>query len=201
MQTAPQTDYVALLKDTLGLLTKPENLVPLLVDALLVTVVGSCTLGLLFPPLVHGYTAMTLKVVRGQPVKAGDSFQGMQQFGAAFVLGLLMFLGFVVGSLAAGVGALVAAFVFTYAYCVQVERPGVGAVDAIKASFALARDHVLDTLVVWGIGLGLGTVLSATVVGPVLVYAFTALLTSVLYTRYTTALPASSAPAAPWPAA
>ena len=74
MQYDP-TDHVATLKDTFQRFTSTENLVPLLVDALIVTTLGACTLGVMLPPLMLGYTAMCLRIMRGEKVSVGESFQ------------------------------------------------------------------------------------------------------------------------------
>lgn len=183
MQTDPN-DHVETLKHTFARFTQMENLVPLLVDGLIVTALGACTLGLLFPPLMLGYTAMSLRVLRGETVAVGDSFQGMQRFGAAMMLGLLMLVAALLGSLALGVGALVAGFCLSYAFCVQSDRPELGAMDIASESFRLVREHVAETSVLWLVALGLGSVLSFTFVGGVAVFAYSTLLTAVLYRRF-----------------
>ena len=183
MQTDP-TDHVATLKDTFERFSRTENLVPLLVDALLVTTLGACTLGVLLPPLMLGYTAMCLRIMRGEAVSVGESFKGIERFGASLVLGLLLLAAALVGSLAMGVGALVAGFFLTYVFCVQYDRPELGAVDIAKESFRLVRDHLAETAVLWAVALGIGSLLAATVVGSVAVFAFSTLLTALLYTRF-----------------
>ena len=183
MQTDP-TDHVATLKDTFERFSRTENLVPLLVDALLVTTLGACTLGVLLPPLMLGYTAMCLRIMRGEAVSVGESFKGIERFGASLVLGLLLLAAALVGSLAMGVGALVAGFFLTYVFCVQYDRPELGAVDIAKESFRLVRDHLAETAVLWAVALGIGSLLAATVVGSVAVFAVSTLLTALLYTRF-----------------
>ncbi len=184
MQTDPN-DHVATLKHTFASFTRSENLIPLLVDALIVTTVGACTFGILLPPLMLGYSAMCLRALRGQPISVGDSFQGMQRFGASLMLGLLMLVATMLGSLALGVGALIASFCLSYAFVVQADRPELGAFDIATESFRLVREHLVETAVLWAVGLALGAVLSATVVGGIAVFAYCTLLTAVLYQRFT----------------
>ncbi len=184
MQTDPN-DHVATLKHTFSSFTRSENLIPLLVDALIVTTVGACTAGILFPPLMLGYSAMCLRALRGQPISVGESFQGMQRFGASLMLGLLMLVATMIGGLALGVGALIASFCLSYAFCVQSDRPELGAVDIATESFRLVREHLVETAVLWAVGLVLGSLLSATVVGGIAVFAYCSLLTAVLYQRFT----------------
>lgn len=184
MQTDPN-DHVATLKDAFQRFTRTEHLLPLLVDALLVTALGACTLGVMLPPLMLGYTAMCLRVMRGEPVAVGDSFRGMERFGASLALGVLFLVAMLVGGLALGVGSLVAAFCLSYAFCVLSDRPDLGVIDIAKESFRLVREHLVETAVLWAVGLGLGTLLAATVVGSVVAFAFSSLLTALLYTRFT----------------
>jgi len=183
MQTDP-TDHVATLKDTFARFTHTDNLIPLLVDALIVTALGACTFGVMLPPLMLGYTAMCLRIMRGEKVSIGESFQGMERFGASLVLGLLVLGAALLGSLALGVGALVAGFFLSYVFCVQYDRPELGPVDIARESFRLVKDHLAETAVLWVIGAGLGTLLAATLVGSIAVFAFSSLLTAVLYTRF-----------------
>lgn len=184
MHTDPN-DHVATLKHTFTSFSRMENLVPLLVDALIVTALGACTFGILLPPLMLGYSAMCLRALRGQPISVGESFQGMQRFAASLVLGLLVFAATLVGGIALGVGALVASFCLSYVFMVQADRPELGAVAIATESFRLVRDHLVETGVLWLVGFVLGTVLSATVVGGVAVFAYCTLLTAVLYQRFT----------------
>lgn len=183
MQYDP-TDHVATLKDTFQRFTSSENLVPLLVDALIVTTLGACTLGVMLPPLMLGYTAMCMRIMRGEKVSVGESFQGMERFGASLVLGLLVLGAAALGSLALGVGAVVAGFFLSYVFCVQYDRPELGAVDIAKESFRLVKEHLVETAVLWAVGVGVGSLLAATLVGSIAVFAFSTLLTALLYTRF-----------------
>ena len=99
MNTTSNTDYAALLKDTFALATKGENLVPLLVDAVIVTVLGTCTMGICLPALMFGYTRMAHRVVQGEKIAVGDSFQGFQHFVPSLLLGVILAVGFTVVNL------------------------------------------------------------------------------------------------------
>lgn len=183
MQTDP-TDHVATLKETFQRFTQTENLIPLLVDALVVTTLGACTLGVMLPPLMLGYTAMCLRIMRGERVNIGESFQGLERFGAALMLGLLLLAAALVGAIALGVGSIVAGFFLSYVFCVQYDRPELGPVDIARESFRLVREHLVETVVLWVVGAGLGSLLSPTLVGSIAVFAFSTLLSALLYTRF-----------------
>ena len=98
-------------------------------------------------------------------------------------LGLLVLGAVLVGALAVGLGSLVAGFVLSFVFFVQADRPELGAFDVATESFRIVRANLLPTLVIWGVGAGLGTLLSATVVGGVAVFAYTSLLTALTYQR------------------
>jgi len=184
MHTDPN-DHVATLKHTFASFSRSENLIPLLVDALIVTTVGACTFGILLPALMLGYSAMCLRALRGQPISVGDSFQGMQRFGASLVLGLLVLAATLVGGLAAIVGSLVVSFFLSYVFFVQADRPELGAIAIATESFRLVREHLVETAVLWAVGLVLGSLLAVTAVGSIAVFAYCTLLTALLYQRFT----------------
>ncbi|MBI5516666.1 MAG: hypothetical protein HY909_22975 [Deltaproteobacteria bacterium] len=182
--TEAQTDYAAALKDAFGISTRSENLLPLLVDAAIVIVGGVCTLGVLAGPLAVGYNAMAVRASRGQPIAVGDSLKGLSQLGTALVAGLLVFLAAVVLGCTV-VGAPAVAFFASWVFVILAERPGTSAVDAIKASVQLALAHPVDTAVLAVVCWGLGSIASPTFLGSVAVYAFSAVLTAILYQRFT----------------
>lgn len=178
------TDYGALLRDALSASTKTANLAPLLVDALIVVTVGTCTLGIALPPLLRGYTAMCLRIARGEKAEVGESMKGFEHFGASLVIGLLVFALAVVMSLVPVIGTTAALILGTWVWCLHVDRPSAGAVDTLKGSIELVRAHPVDTLVLWLVAGGLGLVLSATVIGSVAALAYGAMLTALMYRRW-----------------
>lgn len=178
------TDYGALLRDALTASTKTDNLIPLLVDGLLVITLGACSLGLALPPLMRGYTAMALRIARGETVAMGDSLKGFDHLGSSLVIGLLVVALAVVLSILPFIGTTAGLVLGTWVWCVHVDRPAMGAVDTLKASFDLVRAHLVETLVVWGVGLALGALLTVTVVGPVAALAYTTVVSALLYRRW-----------------
>jgi len=178
------TDPMSTLKTTWERSTRGEALVPLLVDGLLVTLGSALSLGILLPPLLLGYTSMSLRVARGEPVAMGDSFAGLKRFVDAWVIGLVCLVLIALGSVALGIGALVASFLLTYTLCVASDAPGLGVIEVVKRSCTMAWAQWPDTLVLWGVNLVLGMVLSATVVGSVVALAFGWVMTAVIYLRH-----------------
>ena len=178
------TDYGALLRDALTASTKTDNLVPRLVDGLLVITLGACSLGIALPSLLRGYTAMALRIARGETVAMGDSLKGFDHFASSLVIGLLVLVLAVVLSILPFIGTTAGFVLGTWVWCLHVDNPERGAVDTLKASFELVRAHLVETLVVWGVGLALGTLLTVTVVGPVAALAYTTVVTALLYRRW-----------------
>ncbi len=178
------TDYGALVRDAFTASIKTDNLAPLLVDGLIVITLGACSLGVAFPPLMRGYTAMTLRIARGEAVAIGDSLKGFEHFARSLVIGLLVLAVSLGLSLLPLVGTAAGLILGTWVWCIHVDRPELGALENFKASVALVREHLVDTLVLWAVGAGLGLVLSATVIGSVAALAYGAMLTALMYRRW-----------------
>ena len=87
--------------------------------------------------------------------------------------------------LAYGRGAWMLAVLYAmwWCFCVSVERPELGPVDVVKAAFAATRAHPIDTLLIAAIGLGVTSLLGATMLGAVPAFAFTGMLTAVAWRR------------------
>lgn len=183
MQQPGASDLPTLLKESVDISVRTDNLVPLLVDALIVISVGFCSFGFLLPPLLHGYTTMCLRAVRGEKIGVGESFRGIERFVPTLTLGLLLVGLLLAGTLLPIVGNLAVLLVVWWAFCASVERPELGPLDAVKASFAFTRAYPLETLVVAAIGVGLNALLAATAIGAVVTTAFSAVLTAVVWSR------------------
>lgn len=175
------TDYGGLLKNTWEICIQKDNLIVLLVGGL-VTAFGSMfTLGVLSGPLTLGFVQTCHKAARGESVEMGDLWNGFSRFGASFVLSVLMLIAMVIGSLACGVGALVAAVFFLYSFNVMADNEDIGAVDAMKESFALAKENLADTVVVILILGVIGSVLSMTGIGSFVFAPFWGVMIALLY--------------------
>jgi len=183
MQQPSANDLPALLQESVDISVRTDNLVPLLVDAFIVISVTFCTFGFALPPLLHGYTAMCLRAVRGEKIGVGDSFRGIERLVPTLTLGLLLVGLLLAGTLIPVVGNLAVLGVVWWAFCASVERPELGALDAVKASFAFARAHPIETVLVVALGVGLNALLALTMIGAVVATAFSAVLTAVVWSR------------------
>ena len=130
-----------------------KHLAPLIMITLVMVVVSFCTLGILAPVMMAGYTQALLMLIRQdrQP-QIQDLFSQMGIFlpllGFSIVAGLVIVMGlnlFVLPGLAV-IGALT--FGCIYMLPLMTDRR-MGMVDAVKASWRLAmQDNVADQVVV-----------------------------------------------------
>ena len=81
-----------ILQNTWTRFIRSDNLVPLLVAAVIVVVGGGLSLGILLGPLMVGFIGMCVRVANGEAVEIGQVTDGFSRFGAAFVLGVVVFL-------------------------------------------------------------------------------------------------------------
>ena len=61
-----------------------EYPLPLILGLIICAIISMISIGLAAPAMWLGYTRMTLKAVRQEPVEIGDVFSGMSQFLPAF---------------------------------------------------------------------------------------------------------------------
>lgn len=173
------TDYGRLLQQTWEAAIKKDNLIILLVGAL-VTVVAAIVAPIAGPVFV-GYALVCLKVGRGEPVEMGDLFRGFDRLVPALVTSLILMVGVWVGGLLCVIPGLVVAFLGSFTFHTMVDDADLSGMDAIKKSAALVKANLTDVVVVWLVGLVINALLSATLVGVVAGVAFTAVMSGLLY--------------------
>lgn len=183
-------DYVQLLKDSFEAGAKSENLVPLVVASLLVTL-GSFTV-VLFGPLFHGFLKMAVAVTRGQKVQAGDVWPGTEEAIKAFILFLIIGIGVVIGSILLVLPGIIFAF-FTGLAPYVLATEGGSAIDALKRSVELVKSNVVVVLVGGLIGaviVGVGSIIP--LAGTILLMPFAVLFMAKVY-EHVRALPSGAA--------
>jgi len=181
--TPASTDYGQLLKDAFDRFIKSDNLIPLCLGSLILSLGSFFTIGILAGPLMLGFTNICVKIARGEKASLDDLKLGFQRFGTAFVAAILMGIAMFIGFLLLFVPGIILAFLFSYVFCVMATRPELGAIDTIKESFRLVKANVVDLLVVWAIGMVLTSVLSPTLIGGIAGSAYTMLLISMIYLK------------------
>lgn len=148
-----------------------KNAVPLVIGAILVGLLSAFTLGILAGPMMLGYYGMCLKIARGEPVEINNVFDGLQHFGPAFVLCLLLAIGIVVGSIVI-IGGLIVVFLAAWAFVIMAD----GEYDAMaairrSAEYNLANiGPVIVFLIVNGVVASIGSAIGgfgALVTGPI----------------------------------
>lgn len=175
------TDYTQLFKRTWDAIVQQQNLIVVLVGAVVLTVAGSVTLGILAGPLFLGYALACLKIARGQPVAIDDLWTGFQRLVPAIVTSLIIGVGAFVGFIFCIVPALIVLVLSTFVFHMMVDDPNLAGIDAIKKSAAMVKANVADVAIVWGIGILISSVLSITVVGSIAGMAFSSLMSAFLY--------------------
>ncbi|MEE8408697.1 MAG: hypothetical protein V3T05_03750 [Myxococcota bacterium] len=114
---------------------------------LIVATCGTLTLGLAFAPLFVGYVRIIDRCNRDEEVELGEIFEGLRNFGAAFLVGFLFAVTVAVASLLVVLPGIIVAFVWSYAlWFVALERKSPP--EALRASYTLARDNVGTLLLV-----------------------------------------------------
>jgi hypothetical protein len=178
------TDLSNLLRDAFNLCVRSENIVPLLVDALIVVTVGTCTLGIALPAMLRGYTAMAMRIARGETVAVGDSLKGFEHFGDSLVLGILVLAVAVVLTILPLIGTSAGLILGMWVMCLHVDNPSRGAVDTFMASVDIVKRNPLDTVILWLVTFAVTTGLSFTIVGSVAAVAFSVMTITLAYRQF-----------------
>ncbi|MDR1388652.1 MAG: DUF975 family protein [Treponema sp.] len=101
-------------------------------------VVGSLVLG---GPLALGYAGYFLKKSRGEPAKLEDLFDGFEQFGSAFLLGLLQFIFITLWFCLLIVPGIIKCFSYSMSFYIMKDNPNIGALEAITQSRKMMAGH------------------------------------------------------------
>jgi hypothetical protein len=151
-------------------------IIPLVINTLVMVVVGVVSLGILAPVTAAGYTQSILLALReGREPKVGDLFSEMSLFfpllGFSIVAVLAIIIGFSLLFLP-GI-AVVAALVFCCLYMLPLMTDRkLGLIDAIKQSYAMARENVSEHIVVAAIFIVVSAVGGSVMLGTLLTQPF-----------------------------
>ncbi len=140
-----ELDLVALVKRSWSLFAARPLLHVL--AALIVMLGGALTLGIALGPLLVGYLRLIDRQARGEEVLLGEVLDGLTHFAPAFVTWLIVTGAVIVASALVVLPGVVVAFVWAYALwfvAIKELKP----TEALRASFALARQHVGPLLLV-----------------------------------------------------
>ena len=164
-----------------------EDPVLYIVAALIQTLLGVFTLGLLLGPLYIGMVRIIAARRRGEAAGIGDIF-GMAEWGAGIVAFILIAIGVIVGSIFLILpGIAFALFASLTFHAIALDDDG--AVDAIKTSFGVIKDNFANVFVLMLLLTVLSMVGSVVWIGSLVTAPFTAVAMTVAYQRMTQAAP------------
>lgn len=122
------------------------NIVVLIISTLVMVAVSSLTLGIMAPVTMAGYTQSLLQLVRnGREPKVQDLFSQMNLFLPLLAFGFAVFVVALIGFTLVLPGIIIivgVAFCCIYMLPLMTDK-GLSIVDAIKESYAMARNGVL----------------------------------------------------------
>ena len=137
-----------------------EFLPALLVNTIVLLVVSFFTLGILYPVCFAGYTQSVLLAIRDKrKPEVGDLFKYMNLFlpllGFSIVVGIVIFIGFLVMILPGIFAAIALCFFCLYMIPLMTDK-GMGLIEAVKESSRTAlEDPVIEHIAVVAIYIGL----------------------------------------------
>ncbi len=140
-----------------------QNIVSLILLTLVLAGISFLTLGILLPVATAGYIQSLLQLVRnGREPRVQDLFSHMKLFlpllGFGFAIFVVTFIGFAMFLLPGIIITVAITFCCIYVYPLMTDR-GLGVVDAVKESYALARKgEIVDHIVLVIIFLAVSTI-------------------------------------------
>jgi hypothetical protein len=115
--------------------------------AVIAAVVSVLSIGILAGPMADGFIQLVRRRRRGELVQLGDLRQGLALFASSFIALLLVAVAASIGFLLLVIPGLLVLIVTCFALH-EIAYRGLSAVDALRASFQLARHRSLHVLVV-----------------------------------------------------
>ncbi len=161
---------------------KSENLVPLMVGALIVMIGGGLTFGILLGPLMVGYLRMCRRALDDEPLEIGQISDGFSDFARSFVLALVIGVAALVTACTV-IGMIAVMFFTMFAFQIIAFDEDIGAVDAIKRSFELVKANIGPCALVFLIGVAINSILSGTFILGIPAFAFMMLMNTTLFLR------------------
>jgi len=171
------------------------NIAPLIIITLVMTIISVCTIGILAPVMMAGFTQAVLLMLReNRSPGVGDLFSEMRLFLPLFAFGLAVFIVTIIGFMLLVLPGLLVmlgvTFACMYMLPLMTDRR-LGLIDAIKESWAMAtRGDIVDHVAVVVIFLGINMVGSSVGIGILFTQPFaTVFLMSVYQEKIGAGLP------------
>ena len=96
---------------------------------------------LIFAPIALGLSSCFLKLVRNQPFRLEDLFDGFKNYTSALLLQILMSIYILLWSLLLVIPGIVAAYSFSMAFYILSDNPQIGAMGALMESKKMMMGH------------------------------------------------------------
>ena len=163
-----------------------ENLAPLILMTLVMTLLSIFTFGILAPVLFAGYIYSLLRLIReGREPKIQELFSHLRLFFPLLALSILVFLAVLVGFklfFLPGIAVVcVVTFGWIYVLPLMVDKK-MGIVEAIKASWDMAiQGNIADHIVVVILFIGLISIGSSVFIGTLFTQPFATILVLLAY--------------------
>jgi uncharacterized membrane protein len=122
-----------------------KNMAPLIVGTLLTVIIGTFSVGILYPVMMGGLFGIVRKSWAGETAEIGDVFGGFSNFLNFFLGGLLMGVIVFIGVLVCFIGVFPAAgaVVFMFPLIVEGAKPG----EAFSKNWAAFKENWLGLIV------------------------------------------------------
>lgn len=154
-----------------------------LILATLIALVGSILI-ITAPPLFFGIYWMASQAAKGKRVKTTDVFRGFDYFLTSWALFILWLVMFIIGLILLVIPGILVTIMFQYAVALAINEK-LGAIDALKKSYSLARANFSYSFILWLAVMVLLVLGGATRIGNVVTIPFAALLLTVASSRLT----------------
>ena len=138
----------------------------------IVALIGASILFLLVTiPLSYGTFYMAIKGARGEKVEIGDVFYAFKSVGAyiralSFVIVYAVLL--VIFSIIPFIGTLIFMVLFIYAFYIYIMTPSEGIGYAFKESFNIAKENLVETIIVILVFMVLSMIGSLVIIGQII---------------------------------
>lgn len=98
-------------------------------------------LWLIYGPITVGFVSLLMCLVRNQECGLGNCFEGFEKFGRSFALGILMIIFIALWSLLFIIPGIIAAYRYSFAPMLLVDRPELSPLECIRESKRLMKGN------------------------------------------------------------
>lgn len=110
-------------------------------------VFSNILIGLYTMVVNYGYAGYTLRITRGEPTAFGNLLDGFGSVGRIIAVSFLMFLFIWLWTMLLIIPGIIAAYRYRMVYFILLDDPDCGALEAIRRSKELMKEHKLDLFV------------------------------------------------------